>query len=235
MDHFIESGGAVSPPSTPGAASVKYATKGNALTATPASKPGEYWYHMITESLRQVIVAAGLTPLYSNLSLLKDSIVALINTAVRGNSLGVLTLSGASQEWTSIPAGVARVEIYGRGVSLDGTDEFALQLGTSSYIVTGYNGQLRQDSLGSSTWSTQAIMSRGSAAAGTTAFRAVLELEPGTNIWHIYSVSNRDDNNSNAVSVAIGSVNLSAALQKIKIKSVVSANFDAGTAFARYW
>jgi hypothetical protein len=238
MDRFIESGGSATPPSTPGAASVKYPTQGNPLTATPASKPGEYWFHMITESLRAIIVAAGNTPVYNNLNLLKDSIIALVTSTmaatVRGTSLGVITLSGTSQEWTSIPAGVERVEIWGRSVSLNGADDFAIQLGNAtSYVSSGYNGQARQS--GSNTWSTQAILSQSISAAAAFSLAAVLTKEPSTNIWHITSHVARDDGTGDAVHLSNGRIDVTAALTRIKIKSVASASFDSGTAFAKYW
>lgn len=61
MDRAFSSGAAGSPPSAPASPSVGYATSGNPSTATPATKPGAYWYHMITEELLAIIAAAGIT------------------------------------------------------------------------------------------------------------------------------------------------------------------------------
>lgn len=79
MDRAFASGAAGVPPSAPVAPSMGYSTKGNAGTGTPASKPGEWWYHMITEEQRAVIVAAGLTPDYTNVGQLAQAIQQLIN------------------------------------------------------------------------------------------------------------------------------------------------------------
>ena len=62
MDHVFESGASGTPPSAPASPSTGYATAGNPGGGVPATKPGPWWYHMVTEELRAVIVAAGLTP-----------------------------------------------------------------------------------------------------------------------------------------------------------------------------
>lgn len=62
MDRAFSSGSSASPPAAPGSPSIGYPTSGNSGTGTPATKPGPYWYHMITEEIRGVLVAAGLTP-----------------------------------------------------------------------------------------------------------------------------------------------------------------------------
>lgn len=82
MDRVFESGAAGTPPDAPASPSSGYPSSGNPATATPATKPGPYWYHMITESMRRVIVAAGLTPDHANLDRFKDAIVALASSAL---------------------------------------------------------------------------------------------------------------------------------------------------------
>jgi hypothetical protein len=78
MDRVFESGAAVAAPAAPASPSNGYATAGNPATATPATKPGPYWYHMITESLRKLVVDAGLTPDHTNLSLVSQAVQAMI-------------------------------------------------------------------------------------------------------------------------------------------------------------
>lgn len=77
MDRTFESGAAGSPPSAPASPSSGYPTAGNPQTATPATKPGPWWYHMMTEELRAVIVAAGLTPDHTDVTQLSQAIQAL--------------------------------------------------------------------------------------------------------------------------------------------------------------
>lgn len=62
MDRAFESGAVVLAPAVPAVPSVGYPTGGNPVGGVPATKPGAHWFHMITEELRAVIVAAGLTP-----------------------------------------------------------------------------------------------------------------------------------------------------------------------------
>lgn len=62
MDRAFLSGASATPPTAPVSPSVGYTQPGNPGGGVPATKPGPWWYHMITEELRAVIVAAGLTP-----------------------------------------------------------------------------------------------------------------------------------------------------------------------------
>lgn len=62
MDRAFSSGALGTPPSAPASPSIGYPTSGNAGSGTPPTKPGAYWYHMVTEEIRGVLVAAGLTP-----------------------------------------------------------------------------------------------------------------------------------------------------------------------------
>jgi hypothetical protein len=78
MDRAFESGASGTPPTPPASPSVGYATDGNPGTGTPATIPGDWWYHMITEEQRAVVVAAGITPDRTNTTQLRDAILALI-------------------------------------------------------------------------------------------------------------------------------------------------------------
>lgn len=62
MDRAFESGAVVLAPAVPAVPSVGFPTGGNPVGGVPATKPGAHWFHMITEELRAVIVAAGLAP-----------------------------------------------------------------------------------------------------------------------------------------------------------------------------
>lgn len=67
MERYMEVAKSATPPVAP-AAQVGYPTNGNPSTGTPASEPGEWWFHMTTEELRAVIAAAGITPAHDNLT-----------------------------------------------------------------------------------------------------------------------------------------------------------------------
>lgn len=77
MDRTYESGAAGSPPSAPASPSSGYPTAGSPSPPVPATKPGPWWYHMMTEEIRAVIVAAGLTPDHTDVTQLAQAIQAL--------------------------------------------------------------------------------------------------------------------------------------------------------------
>lgn len=78
MDRVFESGAVVVPPSAPVSPSTGYPTNGNPIGGVPATKPGEYWFHMITEELRAVIAAAALTPAHGTLNQLLQALPAAL-------------------------------------------------------------------------------------------------------------------------------------------------------------
>ncbi len=78
MDRKFESGASLSVPTVPAAPSTGYATNGDPATAIQATVPGEYWYHMVTEELRHLVVSAGLTPAHATLTQVYDAVAAMI-------------------------------------------------------------------------------------------------------------------------------------------------------------
>jgi len=74
MDRVWESGASLTPPPTP-ALSVGYPTAGAVSPAVPATEPGPWWFHMVTEELRALIVGAGLTPDATDLTQLRDAVL----------------------------------------------------------------------------------------------------------------------------------------------------------------
>lgn len=99
MDRVFESSADASPPSPPSSPSTGYARAGNPQTATPATKPGPWWYHMITEELRGVVVAAGLTPSHTNVGQLLAAIQALAPAASAASETvsGVVELANPAE------------------------------------------------------------------------------------------------------------------------------------------
>ena len=62
MDRIWKSGASGTPPVAPAVPSVGFPTQGNPVAGVPATTPGAWWFHMITEELRNVILAAGILP-----------------------------------------------------------------------------------------------------------------------------------------------------------------------------
>lgn len=114
MDRAFLSGASVSAPTPPASPSIGYATEGNSGTGTPATKPGPWWYHMMTEELRALVVAAGLTPSQSDLTQLLQALPgALASRPEMARSLasngyqklpGGLILQWGSIAFQSVPA-----------------------------------------------------------------------------------------------------------------------------------
>lgn len=93
MDRVFESGAVGSPPSAPASPSSGYTTAGNPATATPATKPGPYWFHQVTEELRAVIAAAGIIPDHEELTQVRDAIQSLISANLGLGSGGIVLLN----------------------------------------------------------------------------------------------------------------------------------------------
>lgn len=115
MDRAFLSGAAATPPAAPASPSVGYPTSGNPGTGTPATKPGPWWYHMITEELLAIIVAAGITPASGTLNqvlqalrsagvfvtqAVSDNSTKAATTAwVRGAMSDIATAAGFAYSW----------------------------------------------------------------------------------------------------------------------------------------
>lgn len=90
VDRVYQRNTSDSAPQPPTDPSIGYPTGGNPAQGVPATIPGPYWYHMITESLRRVVVEAGLTPDHEDLGLIVSALSKLStrNTATIGTSGG---------------------------------------------------------------------------------------------------------------------------------------------------
>jgi len=77
MDRAWKSGASATPPAAPGSFSIGYPSPGNPTAAVPSTKPGAWWFHMVTEELRNAIVASGITPSSAELNQLEAAVRAL--------------------------------------------------------------------------------------------------------------------------------------------------------------
>lgn len=82
------------PPSPPDDPQVGYPRNGNPQTGEAATRPGAYWYHMITESLRRLVTDAEITPDHTNLDQVKQAVdaVAARRAIGRTNGIPVITV-----------------------------------------------------------------------------------------------------------------------------------------------
>lgn len=95
MDRAWKSGANATAPTAPASPSVGYPTEGDPGTGAPATKPGAWWYHMITEELRNVVVAGGMTPSQGVLTQLKSALDALYAPA--GTTLTTSSFTGSNR------------------------------------------------------------------------------------------------------------------------------------------
>ena len=95
MDRSYASGAAGSAPLAPSSPSIGYPTAGNPGTGTPATKPGEYWFYMITEEIRKVISDAGLAPSGASVNQLSAAIQLMISNAALPAGLIVCSATNA--------------------------------------------------------------------------------------------------------------------------------------------
>lgn len=76
MDRIYGSSVSGSPPAYPSSPANGYPQSGNPLTATPATKPTPWWFHMITEEMRNAIVTLGGTPAGATVNQLATQLAA---------------------------------------------------------------------------------------------------------------------------------------------------------------
>jgi hypothetical protein len=82
MDRGWKSGASATPPVAPGSFSTGYPTAGDPATSVPATKPGAWWFHMVTEELRGIILDAGAAPSNTDLTQVRDAIRVLAGKVV---------------------------------------------------------------------------------------------------------------------------------------------------------
>ncbi len=89
VDRVYESGASTTPPSPPATPSTGYPAPGDPAQGIPASRPGPYWFHQVTETLVGIVEKAGLTPDHTDHGQLLDAIARLTtgrrNIAINGD------------------------------------------------------------------------------------------------------------------------------------------------------
>lgn len=135
------------------------------------------------------------------------------------------TLSGTSTEFTGIPSWVKRITIMISGLSTSGSSFYMLQLGSTTYTVTGY-ASVATSSGGNGNETTGFILTNG-VAAGDSFSGAVQLLNLSGNIW---VESGACSNAGGSVRSSAGNVTIGGVLDRIRITTVNGTDtFDAGT------
>jgi len=117
MDRVYQSSVSGTPPAAPSVPLLGYPRAGDPISGTKATRPGPWWFHMMTEELRNVIVAAGLTPDSGNLGQLAEAITsigslppgALVDFGFAGPVPGFIDADGSVPLISSVPALAAAI------------------------------------------------------------------------------------------------------------------------------
>lgn len=89
MDRVWGSNVSQTPPTIPADAPTGYPTDGSVTGGIAATIPKAFWYYMITEELRGLVVAAGLTPSKQSVSQVAAAVQALIDIEVRARAAAI--------------------------------------------------------------------------------------------------------------------------------------------------
>jgi hypothetical protein len=138
----------------------------------------------------------------------------------------VASTSGTSIDFTSIPSWVKRITVMLSGVSLSGTSNYLVQLGTSGGVVSsGYTSTCNNGS-GAVTTSTAGFLVTVSSAAADLSNGFVTIVNVNSNIWSQTAIIN----NAGATRISAGGVSLSGTLDRVRITTVNGTDtFDAGS------
>ena len=119
MDRYNLAAGAAAPPGAPAAPANPYYTAGTP-GSVPATAPGPWFFHMVTEELRKVITDAGLTPDHANLTQLSQAIQLFTNrVAVIGSARNLVARNNAGTPNTKVDYAADEVVVKsGAGVAL---------------------------------------------------------------------------------------------------------------------
>lgn len=146
-------------------------------------------------------------------------------------SASVATTSGTSFDFTSIPSWAKEIRIGLVGVSLSGTDDLLVQIGSGSVDTTGYSATcvntLSPNALATVT-STAGFNLVGGDAAGLFNGTIILTLvDAATNTWNVLSTASPT---SVRVVIGAGTKSVSGVIDRARLTRSGSNTFDAGKA-----
>jgi hypothetical protein len=137
----------------------------------------------------------------------------------------VASTSGTSIDFTSIPSWVKRITVMFSGVSLSGTDNLLVQIGSGSLSTSGYvSGGFGYGATVNST--AGFIIPSGSAARLTTAQVVITNISG--NVWIASCVYGADVATVGG-GVSTGNITLGNTLDRVSVTRTGTNTFDAGT------
>jgi len=155
--------------------------------------------------------------------LIKDGEVAASAVPVTRET-AIATTSGTTATFTGIPSWVKRITVVFNQISVDSSDNFIVQIGTSGGLLTsGYVS--RSSSAGSNATSTAGFVVRVQTTTGNVSGIMTLVNVSG-NIW---ISSHAVDKGTNDCPVGGGVATLSGVLTQVRLTTELGVNFDNGS------
>jgi hypothetical protein len=139
----------------------------------------------------------------------------------------VASTSGTAIDFTGLPSWVKRVTVMFDGVSTNGSSNYQVQLGSTTFTTSGYSGSSAASGGGSGTFSAGFVVFQSPGASSTLFGSLFLTLLTG-NTWVAAISAGRGDTGQSMTGG--GSVALSGTLDRVRITTVNGTDtFDAGS------
>ena len=190
-----------------------------------------------------VVTALGNTTNAANGIIVANASGNIVSPGTVADNVGVIrplvlktsqaTTSGTAFDYTSIPSWVTRITVMFNEVSLSGTDDFLVQIGTGgSPTTSGYvSSSGRYASTGAAVNSSTAGFNLGTnSATSIMTGHMIITLLTGNSWVASYSAKN----STTSIGNGGGSVTLSGALDNLRITRSGSNTFDAGSVNIMY-
>lgn len=136
--------------------------------------------------------------------------------------------SGTAIDFTNIPLWAQRITVMFRGVSLSGTDNILVQIGSGTFTTSGYvstSGRVKDGSSANADQSTSGFICRSGGSAGTlSGMLTITQISAG--VWvsnHSVKVA------TDEVVFGGGDVSIVGTLDRVRITRTGTNTFDAGT------
>jgi hypothetical protein len=149
---------------------------------------------------------------------------------VRGTA--VASTSGTNIDFTSIPSWVKRITLMFNGVSTNGSSVVQIQLGSTSFVTSGYIATTTSFNTGFATTSSTTgfgLTNTGIGSSANTLYLNIIITNISSNTW-IANFSGSAQIGTPTTTIGGGGVDLSGVLDRIRITTVNGTDtFDAGS------
>ena len=142
----------------------------------------------------------------------------------------VASTSGTTIDFAGLPSGIKRITVMLNGVSLSGTDSLLVQIGNSGgFVTTGYVSTCQSGSAGNGS-STAGFLARSTGASDiVSGIMTIVNMTGGA--WVYNWLGKLDTGN---VTFGGGNGAITGTLDRIRITTTGTNNFDAGTVNIMY-